>query len=352
MLDRVYMPDAANVMRRYPHQLSGGQQQRVVIAMALLNGPALLIMDEPTTALDVTVEAAVLDLIAGLQNGFRHGHHVHQPQPGRRRPRVDQGGRDVRRRDWSSGPRCGDIYLKPYHPYTQGLMRCVPRLGQDKRSSFLYPIPGRVPSPENLPPGCIFEPRCDYARDAVPPEEAGTAPGGGPGIGCAATLPKRLTQTGLDPAGGGAGRTGRHGRARSGARDDPEGGARQDLLRGAVQDSSSAAASSTSRPWTTSASKSRRAQTLGIVGESGCGKSTLVKTIIGMEEPTGGEFEFMGIDISNAGVQARPGPHSRTPDGLSEPRFDPEPLVHRRGADRAPAAALQDGAARTRFATR
>jgi peptide/nickel transport system ATP-binding protein len=70
MLDRVYMPDAANVMKRYPHQISGGQQQRVVIAMALLNNPALLIMDEPTTALDVTVEAAVLDLIAELRRDF------------------------------------------------------------------------------------------------------------------------------------------------------------------------------------------------------------------------------------------------------------------------------------------
>jgi peptide/nickel transport system ATP-binding protein len=70
MLDRVYMPDPANVMKRYPHQISGGQQQRVVIAMALLNNPALLIMDEPTTALDVTVEAAVLDLIAELRRDF------------------------------------------------------------------------------------------------------------------------------------------------------------------------------------------------------------------------------------------------------------------------------------------
>jgi peptide/nickel transport system ATP-binding protein len=73
MLERVYMPDPANVMQRYPHQISGGQQQRVVIAMALLNNPALLIMDEPTTALDVTVEAAVLDLIADLRRDFDTG---------------------------------------------------------------------------------------------------------------------------------------------------------------------------------------------------------------------------------------------------------------------------------------
>jgi peptide/nickel transport system ATP-binding protein len=82
MLKRVYMPDAGNMMNRFPHQLSGGQQQRAVIAMAMLNNPSLLLMDEPTTALDVTVEAAVLDLVADLKKGLQHRHHIHHPQPG------------------------------------------------------------------------------------------------------------------------------------------------------------------------------------------------------------------------------------------------------------------------------
>ena len=163
MLERVYMPDAANVMRRYPHQISGGQQQRVVIAMALLNDPALLIMDEPTTALDVTVEAAVLDLIADLQRDFDTAimyisHNLGVVARVADRVAVMYAGEMVERAS------VGDIFLQPLHPYTQGLMRCVPRLGQDKSSSYLYPIPGRVPSPKALPPGCIFEPRCAFAR--------------------------------------------------------------------------------------------------------------------------------------------------------------------------------------------
>ena len=110
MLERVYMPDAANVMKRYPHQISGGQQQRVVIAMALLNDPALLIMDEPTTALDVTVEAAVLDLITDLQSEFDTAimyisHNLGVVAC------VRSGGRDVRRRDGGAGP--GDRHLPP-----------------------------------------------------------------------------------------------------------------------------------------------------------------------------------------------------------------------------------------------
>ncbi len=301
MLDRVYMADPANVMQRYPHQLSGGQQQRVVIAMALLNGPALLIMDEPTTALDVTVEAAVLDLIAGLQKDFDTAimyisHNLGVVARVSHEVSVMYAGQIVEQAPVE------DIYLHPRHPYTQGLMRCVPRLGQDKRSSFLYPIRGRVPSAANLPPGCIFEPRCDYAREEcrrrkpdlclsgvqhwarchfveevaaqgwTPPEEvlalmaevqASAAAGGQP---AAAEIILRV----------------------EGARTYYEapsnklvGGGKQYVK--AVDDVSLTVA---------------KGQTLGIVGESGCGKSTVVKTLIGMEKPTSGKFEFLGVDIS------------------------------------------------------
>ncbi|MDW8270477.1 MAG: ABC transporter ATP-binding protein, partial [Anaerolineae bacterium] len=146
MLERVYMPDPANVLRRYPHQLSGGQQQRVVIAMALLNNPALLIMDEPTTALDVTVEAAVLDLIAELQRDFETAimfitHNLGVVARVCDKVGVMYAGEMVERGTVE------EIFARPRHPYTQGLLRCVPRLGTNKTESILYPIRGRVPPP-------------------------------------------------------------------------------------------------------------------------------------------------------------------------------------------------------------
>jgi peptide/nickel transport system ATP-binding protein len=164
MLNQVNMPDPETMMMRYPHQLSGGQQQRVVVAMALLNNPALLIMDEPTTALDVTVEATVLDLIDELRREFDTAimyitHNLGVIARVSDRVGVMYAGEIVERAPVE------DIFLKPMHPYTQGLMRCVPKLGLSKQSSYLYPIRGRVPSPRNLPPGCLFEPRCDFARE-------------------------------------------------------------------------------------------------------------------------------------------------------------------------------------------
>ena len=163
MLERVYMPDAANVMRRYPHQISGGQQQRVVIAMALLNNPALLLMDEPTTALDVTVEAAVLDLIADLRQEFNTAimyitHDLGVVARVSSRVGVMYAGEMVERATIE------ELFKAPRHPYTQGLMRCVPKLGTERSSSVLYPIPGRVPPPDGRPAGCVFWPRCDYVR--------------------------------------------------------------------------------------------------------------------------------------------------------------------------------------------
>jgi peptide/nickel transport system ATP-binding protein len=295
MLERVYMPDPANVMRRYPHQISGGQQQRVVIAMALLNDPALLIMDEPTTALDVTVEAAVLDLIASLQRDFETAimyisHNLGVVARVSSKVGVMYAGEIVERATVE------DVYLRPYHPYTQGLMRCVPRLGMDKRSSYLYPIRGRVPSPADLPPGCVFEPRCDNARDECrrkkpdlrqidprhwvrchfaeeiarmewrPPEELMTD--------LSALAERAETHESILRV--------EHAKTyyRVPSRKLVGG---EKLYVKAVDDVSL---------------EVRKGTTMGIVGESGCGKSTLVKTIIGMEKPTGGGFEFMGLDVS------------------------------------------------------
>jgi peptide/nickel transport system ATP-binding protein len=172
MLKRVHMPDPDDVMNRYPHQISGGQQQRVVIAMAMLNNPALLIMDEPTTALDVTVEAAVLDLIEELKNDFQAANIFITHNLGVVARISDQlcvmyAGQMVEK-----GP-VTDIFHNPRHPYTMGLLASVPRLGETKSDSILEPIRGRVPSPAERPTdACIFAPRCDYAtekcREALP----------------------------------------------------------------------------------------------------------------------------------------------------------------------------------------
>ena len=172
MLKRVNMPDPENVMIRYTHQISGGQQQRVVIAMAMINNPALLIMDEPTTALDVTVEAAVLDLIEELKDDFRAANIFITHNLGVVARVSDQlcvmyAGQMVEK-----GP-VREVFHNPRHPYTMGLLACVPRLGESKWESLLHPIRGRVPPPAERPRDeCIFPPRSDYStetcREACP----------------------------------------------------------------------------------------------------------------------------------------------------------------------------------------
>lgn len=293
MLQRVYMPDPANVMRRYPHQLSGGQQQRVVIAMALLNDPALLIMDEPTTALDVTVEAAVLDLVEELQKDFDTAimyisHNLGVVARVSDSVGVMYAGELVERASVEQ------VFGQPHHPYTQGLMRCVPKLGMDKASSYLYPIKGRVPPPDRLPPGCIFEPRCPFARPECGlsrPELRQVADGHwaqclfAEEVAQSDWMPSEEVPTRL-PA------------APATADEKPLLGVRNARTYYEVPSRQIMGRKQVVKAVDGVSVEVRRGQTLGIVGESGCGKTTLVKTIVGMEKPTGGEFEFMGIDIS------------------------------------------------------
>jgi oligopeptide transport system ATP-binding protein len=170
LMDRVRIPAAAERVRDYPHQFSGGMRQRIMIAMALALEPALIIADEPTTALDVTVQAQVMDLLAELQRELNMGlilitHDLGVVADVADRIAVMYAGRIV-----ESAP-VHDIYKAPAHPYTKGLLESIPRL--DQKGQELYAIKGLPPNLMNIPPGCAFNPRCPMAQDIcrteVPP---------------------------------------------------------------------------------------------------------------------------------------------------------------------------------------
>ncbi|MGO8886657.1 MAG: ABC transporter ATP-binding protein [Streptosporangiaceae bacterium] len=172
MLRKVQISDPGRVMDRYSHQLSGGMAQRVIIAMALAAEPSLLILDEPTTALDATVEAEVLDLVAGLRTEFDTSvlfisHNLAVIAKMCDRVGVLYAGELI-----EEGP-ARAVFDQPRHPYTVGLLRCIPRRGQRKDHGRLDTIPGFLPSPGHTLTGCIFTERCPIAeqrcREAPPP---------------------------------------------------------------------------------------------------------------------------------------------------------------------------------------
>ena len=304
MLERVRMPDPPAVMERYRHQLSGGQLQRVVIAMALLTNPALLVMDEPTTSLDVTVEAGILDLIDELRRGFGVtilfiSHNLGIVSRIADRVAVMYSGELV-----EQGP-VRDVFRDPQHPYTAALLGCVPRIGAGRRPGTLQPIRGRVPALHETPGGCVFEPRCDRARrrcrlehpDIVErgerkfvrcffagspdptelevspavPVDAEPSPGGESPILKIEGLRAYYSAQNAGPWGG-------------------LGGRRKKGFVKAVDDVTLMA---------------RKTATVGIVGESGCGKTTLAKCIAGLESPSAGKMDFIGVDVARV-VEQRP----------------------------------------------
>ncbi|MGW8985975.1 ABC transporter ATP-binding protein [Streptomyces parvus] len=170
LMDRVRIPAAKERVGQYPHQFSGGMRQRIMIAMAMALEPSLIIADEPTTALDVTVQAQVMDLLAELQRELNMGlilitHDLGVVADVADKIAVMYAGRIV-----ETAP-VHEIYKAPAHPYTKGLLQSIPRLDQKGRE--LYAIKGLPPNLTRIPPGCAFNPRCPMAQDVcrsdVPP---------------------------------------------------------------------------------------------------------------------------------------------------------------------------------------
>jgi peptide/nickel transport system ATP-binding protein len=280
-LARVQIADPESVLRRYPHQLSGGMQQRVVIAMALAKDPALLILDEPTTGLDATVEAEVLDLVASLQDELHTSvlfisHNLGVISKMCSRVGVLYAGRLV-----EEGP-VETVLRDPRHPYTVGLLRCIPRGGVRKDHGRLDTIPGFLPPLGAEIRGCVFAERCALADDRCALEEPPLeAVGERHASRCwhrdrAAELPREFVADLELPK---VDRTG-----------PPllelEGLTKVFRQRGHDVHALTAVSAAV---WP--------GETLGLVGESGSGKTTLARTLLGIVPSTAGAVRLEGVDL-------------------------------------------------------
>ncbi|MCX7626641.1 MAG: ABC transporter ATP-binding protein [Candidatus Sumerlaeaceae bacterium] len=164
LLEKVQIPEAPKRARDYPHQLSGGMRQRAMIAMALACDPDLLIADEPTTALDVTVQAQILTLLENLCEEFDSSillitHDMGIVAEVCDRVAIMYAGQIVETAE------VDELFDRPLHPYTRGLLRSLPKIDAPATKSKLYSIPGSVPDPLRFPPGCRFHPRCEFATE-------------------------------------------------------------------------------------------------------------------------------------------------------------------------------------------
>ena len=295
----VKLPDPKRILDAYPHQLSGGQQQRIVIAMALMSEPSLLILDEPTTALDVTVEAAVVELVKDL--GKKYGtsmlfisHNLGLVLETCDRICVMYSGEAVERGSIE------DVFDEMQHPYTQALFRSIPLPGADKNARPLIAIPGNFPLPHERPPGCNFGPRCDYFEAGrCDAREIPMAPVPGNDRHHTRCLRFEEIDWTAPPQVGEV--------KQKGAVGDVV--LRMDKLKKYYQVAANAMFGGGDKKVVKANEEltfeARESETLAIVGESGCGKSTFAKVLMGLETATEGHVLLDNQDIGGTPIEQR-----------------------------------------------